>query len=87
MDSVIIRGVKLSYQNISKTNMRFENSELRTFRAVVEAGGFKRAAEVLHVSQSAVSQSVAGLEGKLEMPLLERGRTPVSYTHLRAHET
>ena len=56
--------------------MRFENSELRTFRAEVEAGGFKRAAEVLHVSQSAVSQSVAGLEGKLEMPLLERGRTP-----------
>jgi len=71
----MISRVKTTYQQISKTNMRFENSELRTFKAVVEAGGFKRAAEVLHVSQSAVSQSVAGLENKLEMILLERGRT------------
>jgi DNA-binding transcriptional LysR family regulator len=56
--------------------MRFENSELRAFRAVVEQGGFKRAADTLHISQSAVSQAVAGLESKVDMPLLERGRTP-----------
>ncbi len=54
--------------------MRFENSELRAFRAVVEEGGFKRAAEALHVSQSAVSQAVAGLEAKLEAPLIQRGK-------------
>lgn len=54
--------------------MRFENSELKAFRAVIEEGGFKRAADALHISQSAVSQAVAGLEFKLETPLLQRGK-------------
>ncbi len=54
--------------------MRLENSELRAFRAVVEEGGFKRAAEALHISQSAVSQAVAGLESKLEAALIQRGK-------------
>jgi DNA-binding transcriptional LysR family regulator len=54
--------------------MRFENSELRAFRAVIEEGGFRRAAEALHLSQSAVSQAVAGLEFKLEAPLVVRGK-------------
>jgi len=54
--------------------MRFENSELRAFRAVIEEGGFKRAAVALHISQSAVSQAVAGLEAKLDMPLVQRGK-------------
>ena len=54
--------------------MRIENSELRTFRCVVEVNGFNRAAGVLHVSQSAVSQSIANLEAKLGVPLLQRGK-------------
>mgnify|MGYP001816428428 CR=1 FL=1 len=54
--------------------MRLENSELRAFRAVVEEGGFKRAAESLHISQSAVSQAVAGLELKLETSLIQRDK-------------
>jgi DNA-binding transcriptional LysR family regulator len=54
--------------------MRLENSELRAFRAVIEEGGFKRAAEALHLSQSAVSQAVAGLEFKLDTPLVHRGK-------------
>ena len=54
--------------------MRLENSELRAFRAVVEEGGFRRAAEALHISQSAVSQAVAGLESKLEATLIQRGK-------------
>jgi DNA-binding transcriptional LysR family regulator len=54
--------------------MRLENSELRAFRAVIEEGGFKRAADALHISQSAVSQAVAGLEFKLEAPLVRRGK-------------
>lgn len=54
--------------------MRLENSELRAFRAVIEEGGFKRAADALHVSQSAVSQAVAGLEAKLDTPLIQRGK-------------
>ena len=54
--------------------MRLENSELRAFRAVIEEGGFRRAAEALHISQSAVSQAVAGLEAKLDTPLILRGK-------------
>ncbi len=54
--------------------MRLENSELRAFRAVIEEGGFKRAADALHISQSAVSQAVAGLESKLDAPLVLRGK-------------
>ncbi len=54
--------------------MRLENSELRAFHAVIEEGGFKRAADALHVSQSAVSQAVAGLENKLGVMLVQRGK-------------
>jgi DNA-binding transcriptional LysR family regulator len=54
--------------------MRLENAELRTFRCVVEVNGFNRAAEVLHISQSAVSQTIANLEAKLEVVLLQRGK-------------
>lgn len=54
--------------------MRFENSELRAFHAVVEAHGFNRAAENLHISQSAISQSIASLETKLGLKLLVRDK-------------
>lgn len=54
--------------------MRFENSELRTFRSVVEANGFNKAADLLHVSQSAVSQTIANLEAKLDVLLIQRGK-------------
>jgi len=54
--------------------MRFENSELRAFCAVVENNGFGRAAEALHLSQSAVSQAVANLEDKVGVGLIVRGR-------------
>jgi len=54
--------------------MRLENSELRAFRAVIEEGGFKRGAEALHISQSAVSQAIGGLESKLGTTLVNRGK-------------
>ena len=52
--------------------MRLETQELRVFAAVIENSGFKRAAEKLHISQSAVSQAVANLERKLDQRLLQR---------------
>lgn len=54
--------------------MRLENNELKAFQAVVEAHGFNRAAEHLHISQSAVSQSIANLEAKLDVKLLLRDK-------------
>jgi len=58
--------------------MRLENQELRVLAAVVENRGFKRAAEQLAVSQSAVSQAITGLERKLGQSLLQR--TPLQLT-------
>jgi LysR family transcriptional regulator, benzoate and cis,cis-muconate-responsive activator of ben and cat genes len=54
--------------------MRLENSELRTFQAVIENNGFNRAAQRLHISQSAVSQAISNLEAKLDQPLIKRGK-------------
>ncbi|MBX9401359.1 LysR family transcriptional regulator [Lysobacter sp. BMK333-48F3] len=45
---------------------------LRVFLTVVEQQGFSRAAEVLFVSQSAVSKAVRELEHQLDLPLIER---------------
>ena len=48
----------------------------RIFRTVAEEESISAAAKTLFISQSAVSQSIHQLEEQ-----------PVSYTHLRAHET
>ena len=53
--------------------MQIERNEVRVFNAVVEEGSFSRAAERLNVSQSAVSQTIANLEHKLDARLLVRG--------------
>jgi DNA-binding transcriptional LysR family regulator len=46
--------------------------QLEMFRAVAEEGSFTRAAERLHVSQSAVSRQVQLLEDELGGRLLQR---------------
>jgi LysR family transcriptional regulator, hydrogen peroxide-inducible genes activator len=56
--------------------MSLERNELRCFHAVIEAGGFSRAAERLDLSQSAVSQTIANLEHRLGTSLLHRGSPP-----------
>ncbi len=56
--------------------MQIERNEIRVFAAVVEEGGFSRAAERLHISQSAVSQTIANLEHKLDTRLLLRKGRP-----------
>ena len=56
--------------------MQIERHEIRVLSAVIEEGGFSRAAERLNVSQSAVSQAIANLEHKLNTALLVRGRVP-----------
>ena len=56
-----------------------EFQELRVFQAVIDCGGFLRASESLHLTQSAVSQSIANLERKLGEKLIER-KSPVRPT-------
>lgn len=53
-------------------SLRLETQELRVLTAVAECRGFKRAAEQLAVSQSAVSQAITGLERKLDQRLFHR---------------
>ena len=47
--------------------MQIERHEIRILSAVVEEGGFSRAADRLNITQSAVSQAVANLEHKLRI--------------------
>ena len=54
--------------------------QIRCFRGVAERGSFTAAADHLCLSQSAVSQAVAGLEKTLGVALLVRGRDGVTLT-------
>jgi len=80
---------------VLSSGVQIERQELRAFLAVVEHGGFRRAAERLHLSQSAVSQAVANLETKLDVQLLvrrgrpqmtEAGKRVLAYAQTVTHE-
>jgi DNA-binding transcriptional LysR family regulator len=49
-------------------------------RTLVEHGNFGRAANVLNISQPALSKSIQALEGELGVPLIERNRGAVILT-------
>ena len=53
---------------------------LRAFAAVARHGSFARAALALHVSTSAVSHQIRGLEATLGAPLLTRARNGAGHT-------
>jgi len=48
--------------------------QLEILAVVARLGSFRRAAEELHISQPALSESVRSLERELGIDLLERGR-------------
>lgn len=52
--------------------------QLRTFQTVARAKSFRHAAELLHLTQPAISKQIQALETELGQKLLERGRN----THL-----
>ena len=60
-----------------------DTNEMRVFKAVAEHEGFGRAAEQLHVTQSAVSQTISNLESKLGVRLLARNPVKVTEAGLR----
>ena len=57
--------------------MYIELRHLRTIRAIQQAGGLARAAEVLNMTQSALSHQVAGLEAQAGMELFVRRSKPM----------
>jgi LysR family transcriptional regulator, nitrogen assimilation regulatory protein len=54
--------------------------QLRYFIGIVQAGSLSRAADRLHVAQSAISHHLASLEAELGRELVTRGRKGVSLT-------
>ena len=48
--------------------------QLRTFQTVAAAKSFRRAAELLHLTQPAISKQIQALEAELDQRLFERGR-------------
>ena len=57
--------------------MYVELKHLRTIRAIHQAGGLARAAEILNMTQSALSHQVAGLEDQAGMELFVRRSKPM----------
>ncbi|HSI55952.1 MAG TPA: LysR family transcriptional regulator ArgP [Ideonella sp.] len=53
--------------------MQIDSRQLAAFAAVVREGSFEAAARVLHVTPSAVSQRIKGLEERLGRVLVQRG--------------
>jgi DNA-binding transcriptional LysR family regulator len=60
--------------------MDLDPTLLRAFMAVKEAGGFTRAAERLHLTQSAVSHQIRRLEEQVGRPLLYRTTRQLTLT-------
>lgn len=60
--------------------MDFDPPLLRAFVAVCETGGFTRAAERLHLTQSAVSHQIRRLEEQVGRPLLYRTTRKLTLT-------
>lgn len=54
--------------------------QIKTFLWVSRLGGFRRAAEQLHLSQPAVSSRIAALEDRLQVALFERGPKGMALT-------
>lgn len=61
-------------------SLPFDLRALRVFLAVAEQGGFSAAARELNVAQSAVSQTIANLERRLELPLFHRHERRIGLT-------
>jgi DNA-binding transcriptional LysR family regulator len=61
-------------------SINFELLDLRAFLAIFDSGSFHKAAELLNLSQPALSRRVQGLEARLGTPLLERSTRRVAPT-------
>ncbi len=57
--------------------MHLEFRHLRTIRAIHEAGGLARAADILHITQSALSHQVKGIEEQCGVELFVRHSKPL----------
>lgn len=61
-------------------NGMLENFRLRVFREVAQQGSFRRAGELLYITQPAVTQQIKALEAELGHKLLDRAQGQVRLT-------
>lgn len=73
IDSVYFRGLPMDRQFAASDtwNFRISLKQWKMFHAVVDCDGFTGAASHLHVSQSAISYTLAKLQDQLGVPLLK----------------
>ncbi|SOC16330.1 LysR family transcriptional regulator [Rhodobacter maris] len=57
--------------------MHLEFRHLRTIKAIHDAGGLAKAADILHITQSALSHQVKGLEDQVGLELFARRSKPL----------
>ncbi|HEX7911319.1 MAG TPA: LysR family transcriptional regulator, partial [Paraburkholderia sp.] len=60
--------------------VNFDLNDLQAFRAVVELGSFRKAAEAVNISQPALSRRIEKLEAALGVRLFERTTRSVTLT-------
>lgn len=68
--------------DIENLRRRLRLRDLETLSTVVRAGGIRKAATLLHLSQPAVSKAISDLEDTLGVPLLVRGPRGVEATDI-----
>ncbi|OIO72276.1 MAG: hypothetical protein AUJ56_01970 [Zetaproteobacteria bacterium CG1_02_49_23] len=67
--------------NMFETGERMDINLLRTFLAVANFEGLRKASEYLHLTPSAVSSRIRQLEGEIGAQLFDRGRNGVVLSH------
>lgn len=70
----------MDVKTLERSRRRVRLRDLETLIAVAQAGGMRRAATALNLSQAAVSKAMQELEGTVGVRLLERGRRGVETT-------
>ena len=67
--------------------MLVDIKHMKYFIEVVKQGGMTNASKSLYIAQPTISKAIKDIENEMGTPLFDRSKRPVSYTHLRAHET
>lgn len=62
-----------------------ENKKLRHFITLASVGNFNTAAELLHISQPALSRSIQTLESQLKLALFDRNQRAIKLTDAGRH--
>lgn len=63
-------------------SLNFDLNDLQAFRAIVEHGSFRKAAEAIRITQPALSRRIEKLESALNVKLFERTTRRVSLTNI-----